>query len=249
MPSPSSDTRARELVPAPSTRLVAVAHPRDDIEAALVRNLLADAGIEAAVTGGSLAGFRAEAPADVCVVVRAADAEAARQALAAVRPEIDEALVGDDAPPEPEPPQRKADAPLPAKPRVFTQAHLVALLIVWYPLNPVVVAWCSAKFAEVFLRATLHVDPPKPATALLALTATILGPFTALLEGRNRLDCWRVALALLPWCAGPLVAAILLQWLWRPAGGTPRAVRLALFGLGIAAWLAGGLLSVLANAG
>jgi hypothetical protein len=94
-------------VPDRTTRLVAIAHPRDDIEAQLITNLLADAGIEAMVTGGSLAGFRAEAPADVCVVVRAADAEAAREALAAARPTIDDTEVGDDSPSESEPPQRR----------------------------------------------------------------------------------------------------------------------------------------------
>lgn len=131
MPSPSSDTPAGELVPAPSTRLVAVAHPRDDIEAALVRNLLADAGIEAMVTGASLAGFRAEAPADVCVVVRAIDAAAAREALAAVRPEIDEGDVGDDTPPEAEPPQRRAvDSLFPAALSLGIVTTLVSL--VWW---------------------------------------------------------------------------------------------------------------------
>ena len=70
-------------VPDRTTRLVAIAHPRDDIEAQLITNLLADAGIEAMVTGGSLAGFRAEAPANVCVVVRSGDAEAAREAALA----------------------------------------------------------------------------------------------------------------------------------------------------------------------
>lgn len=107
MTSPASDLESPSASPAPGTRLVAVAHARDDIEAALVRNLLADAGIEATVTGASLAGFRAEAPADVCVVVRAADAEAAREALSAVRPEIDDALVGDDGAIETEPPRRR----------------------------------------------------------------------------------------------------------------------------------------------
>ena len=87
-------------VPDRTTSLVAIAHPRDDIEAQLITNLLADAGIEAMVTGGSLAGFRAEAPANVCVVVRSGDAEAAREALAAARPEIDDTEVGDDSPPD-----------------------------------------------------------------------------------------------------------------------------------------------------
>ena len=95
-------------VPDRTTRLVAIAHPRDDIEAQLITNLLADAGIEAMVTGGSLAGFRAEAPANVCVVVRAADADAAREALAAVRPTIDEADVGDDSLADTQAPQGRA---------------------------------------------------------------------------------------------------------------------------------------------
>ena len=94
MTAAPSDTRHAD----PATSLVAIAHPRDDIEAQLITNLLADAGIEAMVTGGALAGFRAEAPANVCVVVRAADADAAREALAAARPTIDEADVGDDSP-------------------------------------------------------------------------------------------------------------------------------------------------------
>ena len=95
-------------VPDRTTSLVAIAHPRDDIEAQLITNLLADAGIEAMVTGGSLAGFRAEAPANVCVVVRAADADAAREALAAARPTIDEADVGDDSPVDTQAPKGRA---------------------------------------------------------------------------------------------------------------------------------------------
>ena len=108
-PSPSDlADRDHGMAPSPKARLVAIAHPRDDIEAQLITNLLADAGIEAMVTGGSLAGFRAEAPANVCVVVRAADAEAAREALAAARPTIDEADVGDDSVPDAQPPQGRA---------------------------------------------------------------------------------------------------------------------------------------------
>ena len=104
MTAAPSDTRHAD----PATRLVAIAHPRDDIEAQLITNLLADAGIEAMVTGGSLAGFRAEAPANVCVVVRAHDADAAREALAAARPTIDEAYVGDDSPADTQAPKGRA---------------------------------------------------------------------------------------------------------------------------------------------
>ena len=111
MTAAPSDTRHVD----PATSLVAIARPRDDIEAQLITNLLADAGIEAIVTGGSLAGFRAEAPANVCVVVRAHDADAAREALAAVRPAIDDTEVGDDSPTDTEAPQGRAlDVVLPA---------------------------------------------------------------------------------------------------------------------------------------
>ena len=95
-------------VPDRTTSLVAIAHPRDDIEAQLITNLLAEAGIEAMVTGATLSGFRAEAPANVCVVVRAADADAAREALAAARPTIDEADVGDDSPADTQAPKGRA---------------------------------------------------------------------------------------------------------------------------------------------
>lgn len=103
------------MAPSPEARLVAIAHPRDDIEAQLITNLLADAGIEAMVTGGTLAGFRAEAPAAVRVIVRSADADAAREALDAVRPTIDETEVGDESPPDTKAPKGRAlDVVLPA---------------------------------------------------------------------------------------------------------------------------------------
>ena len=116
--TPDPGTPARGAAQ-PGTRLVTIAHVRDDIEGALVRNLLADAGIEAMVAGASLAGFRAEAPADVSVVVRDADAQAAREALAAVRPEIVENDVGDDSPP---------DAPA-SRPRVIDLVFPAALVM------------------------------------------------------------------------------------------------------------------------
>ena len=95
-------------VPDRTTSLVAIAHPRDDIEAQLITNLLAEADIEAMVTGAMLSGFRAEAPANVCVVVRGADADAAREALAAARPTIDDTEVGDDSLADTQAPQGRA---------------------------------------------------------------------------------------------------------------------------------------------
>jgi hypothetical protein len=130
MTAAPSDTRHAD----PDTRLVAIAHPRDDIEAQLITNLLADAGIEAMVTGGALAGFRAEAPANVCVVVRGADAEAASEALAAVRPTIDDSQVGDDSPADTQAPKGRAlDVVFPAALLDFVIAFgmLALLWLVW----------------------------------------------------------------------------------------------------------------------
>ena len=121
MTAAPSDTRHAD----PATPLVTIAHPCDDIEAQLITNLLADAGIEAMVTGGSLAGFRAETPADVCVVVRGADADAAREALAAVRPTIDEKEVGDDSPPDTQGPRgRIVDWIVPATFAIYAMTML-----------------------------------------------------------------------------------------------------------------------------
>lgn len=136
-----------------------------------------------------------------------------------------------------------------ARPRAFTRAHLVTLLVVWYPLSPLVVAWLWAKFAEVFLRGNLHVGLPTPGMALFAFTVSILGPFTAMIEGRNRLDCWRYAMEALPVCGGAVLLGTLVQLFWRPTGAWGRAIRMAVFGAGIFLWLGGALFSVLRNSG
>lgn len=146
-------------------------------------------------------------------------------------------------------PAGTAEGTPPAKPPAFTRAHLVTLLLVWYPLSPLVVAWLWAKFAEVFLRGNLHVGLPTPGMALFAFTATILGPFTALIEGRNRLDCWRYAMECLPVCGGAVLFGLLLQVFWRPTGAWSRAIRLAIFGAGVFLWLGGALYSVVRNTG
>ena len=53
-----------------------------DVEAAAIVNMLAAHGFEASTTGGYTAGFRAEAPGDVHVIVRHKDLEPARELLA-----------------------------------------------------------------------------------------------------------------------------------------------------------------------
>ena len=58
---------------------------RTDVEAAAIVGALAALGIEASTTGGYTAGFRAEAPGFVNVIVKYADLHRARNALAEIK--------------------------------------------------------------------------------------------------------------------------------------------------------------------
>jgi hypothetical protein len=63
-----------------------------DVEAAAIVSALAALGVEASTTGGYTAGFRAEAPGRVNVIVKYADLGRAKNALAEIernRPEVD----------------------------------------------------------------------------------------------------------------------------------------------------------------
>jgi hypothetical protein len=55
-----------------------------DVEAAAIVAALASHGVEASATGGFTAGFRAEAPGEVQVIVRHADLQRAREILAQI---------------------------------------------------------------------------------------------------------------------------------------------------------------------
>ena len=59
----------------------------NEMEAALIANSLCERGIEATTTGGYTSGFKAEAPGDVQVLVRATELEQAKAVLAAIRQE------------------------------------------------------------------------------------------------------------------------------------------------------------------
>jgi hypothetical protein len=61
---------------------VVIARPATEIEAAIMRGALDAEGIPSWVVGGLTAGFRAEAPGQAKLLVRAADAEQARAILA-----------------------------------------------------------------------------------------------------------------------------------------------------------------------
>lgn len=62
-------------------RPVVLLRVASEIQAAQIAGLLQEHGIRALVTGGHTAGFRAEAPGDVQVVVRQQDAQEARRLL------------------------------------------------------------------------------------------------------------------------------------------------------------------------
>jgi hypothetical protein len=63
---------------------------RNEIEAVGIVTALAARGISASTTGGFTAGFRAEAPGYIQVIVKEADLDQARQALAEIRKEREE---------------------------------------------------------------------------------------------------------------------------------------------------------------
>ena len=66
--------------------LVTVASRPSEVEAAILVNVLHDAGIKAVALGGFTAGFRAEAPGWVRVQTFASDADAAREIIAELKP-------------------------------------------------------------------------------------------------------------------------------------------------------------------
>lgn len=69
---------------------VVIARPATEIEAAIMRGALDAEGIPSWVVGGLTAGFRAEAPGQAKLLVRAADAERAREILAQAEARADE---------------------------------------------------------------------------------------------------------------------------------------------------------------
>ncbi len=72
----SSDSRSNDS-------LVVLKSVANEIEAALIVNVLGDYGIAATATGGFISGFKAEAPGDMRVLVKQSELQAAREALEA----------------------------------------------------------------------------------------------------------------------------------------------------------------------
>ncbi|HZW10869.1 MAG TPA: DUF2007 domain-containing protein [Phycisphaerales bacterium] len=67
--------------PQPSRDPVIVAEPASEVQAAILRGVLEAEGIAAWIIGGLTSGFRAEAPGKARLLVRAQDAERAREIL------------------------------------------------------------------------------------------------------------------------------------------------------------------------
>jgi len=67
----------------PNSPEVLVSVP-NDVEAAAIVTALAERGVRASTTGGYTAGFRAEAPGQISVVVRYADLDQAKLTLAEI---------------------------------------------------------------------------------------------------------------------------------------------------------------------
>ena len=71
----------------PNSPEVLIAVP-SDVEAAAIVTALSERGVHASTTGGFTAGFRAEAPGQVSVIVRRSDLEQAKRALVQIKNEI-----------------------------------------------------------------------------------------------------------------------------------------------------------------
>lgn len=72
-------------MPDPASKLVALTSSPSEFEAAAIAAALSDQGIPARVSGGTIAGFRAEVPGEAHVIVFEHDLERARNALRAVK--------------------------------------------------------------------------------------------------------------------------------------------------------------------
>lgn len=116
--------------------------------------------------------------------------------------------------------------------------HLIILLVLWFPLNPIVLS---------LLRTGTPINDGPRLFGMLAIT--ISGPATAALEGRNREHCLQFAARALPFCAAAVGIALLVQFLWRPRQKLGRVVRYTVWAAGCFIWFTGAFVSILNNSG
>jgi hypothetical protein len=86
----STHSRSDDMPARSDETLVVLRSVANEIEAALIVNVLGDYGIAATATGGFISGFKAEAPGDVCVLVKQSELQVARQALEAKGEDLSE---------------------------------------------------------------------------------------------------------------------------------------------------------------
>jgi hypothetical protein len=137
-----------------------------------------------------------------------------------------------------------AESPIQGRRVAFRAGHLWVLLICWFPLNPFVLHYFTQYFRSNF---AVTIDDKLAYFELIV--STIFGPFTAMLEGRNKDFCLQVAWQLMPVCLGAVAFAIALQILWRPNSIFGRVFRMTIWGVAWFVWFAGAFVSVLSNAG
>lgn len=90
--------------------LVVLKAVANEIEAALIVNVLGDYGIAATATGGFVSGFKAEAPGDIRVLVKQSELQVARQALEAKGEDLSE-LSAEASSEESDPEDQSGDLP------------------------------------------------------------------------------------------------------------------------------------------
>ena len=126
----------------------------------------------------------------------------------------------------------------------FALSHLWCLLLCWLPLNPFVLAYFSQFFHKRF-----SISIPDWPYYLWLLATTILGPFPATTEGRNRDYCLQTAFHILPICLGAVIIATTVQIFWRPRTLKGTVIRHFIWITGWFVWFAGAMYSVLCNMG
>ena len=126
----------------------------------------------------------------------------------------------------------------------FALSHLYGLLFCWFLINPFVLAYFSQFFHH---RLEVHIS--NWPYHIWLLSTTILGPFTAVTEGRNIDFCYKVAFHILPICLGAIVFATTIQIFWRPKMLAGTMIRQLIWIIGWFIWFGGAMYSVLCNMG
>jgi hypothetical protein len=128
----------------------------------------------------------------------------------------------------------------------FSSVHLPIFVLCWFPLNPISLN-LYRNLAFNGLSAEWKITDCRQFVGLL--TTSILGPYTAATEGRNRQFCLDAASRYLPYCAGAVCFGVLTQVLWRPKTRCGKVIRQLTWAAGWLVWFGGAFVSILNNSG